>query len=163
MCALRAVGAVPLLALPVFCVLRGILVHALPPNGVIVEVADNIGKDGVLFGGGKGVGVRLFARAGGYAEEAVFRVYRPQSAVRAYAQPCDIIADSPALPALFTVNLGWDEHCEIGLAAGRRECAADIADLTLRVLNAEDEHMLCHPVLITAESGGYAQGKALFR
>ena len=161
-CALAAVGAVPLFALPVFRVLGRILVHAFPPHGVVVKIVNNVGEDGVLLGCGKSVGIGLCAGAGCNAEEAVFGVYCPQSAVGTDAQPCDIVADRPALPALFAVSLGRNEHCEVCFAACGRECAADVADLALRIFNTEDEHMLCHPVLFSAEGGGYAQSKALF-
>ncbi len=42
-------GAIPLVALPVYAVLRKILVKALPPNGVIVKVKRNVCEYSVLL------------------------------------------------------------------------------------------------------------------
>ena len=101
-------------------------------------------------------------RAGGDAEEAVFRVHGPETAVRSDAQPGNVVADGPALPALFAVALGRDEHGEIRLAACGRERTRHIAHLTLRVLDAENEHVLGEPALAAAKLGGDAQREALF-
>ena len=42
-------GSVPLVALPVYAVLRKILVKALPPNGVIVKVKRNVCENSVFL------------------------------------------------------------------------------------------------------------------
>ena len=161
--AARAVAAVPHFALPVAQVALGRpLGHALPPDGHVVLVEHDVREDGVFARGGKRVRVRSLARAGGNAEEAVFGVHGPEAAVRADAQPGDVIADGPALPAVFAVALGRDEHGEVRLAARRRERARHIAHFAFGVLDAEDEHVLCQPPLAAAEHGGDAQREALF-
>ena len=160
--ALRAVGAVPRLALPVDEVPgRDGLGHALPPDGPVVLVEHDIREDGVLACGGEGVRVGLCARAGRDAEEAVLRVHGPEPPVLAGAQPRDVVADGPALPAVLAVALRRDEHGEVRLAAGGRERAGHVADLALRVLDAEDEHVLGEPALLPAQHGRDAQREAL--
>ena len=139
-----------------------LLGHALPPDGHIVLVEHDVGEDGVSARGRERVRVGFFARAGGDAEEAVFRVHGPETAVRSDTQPGNVVADGPALPALFAVALGRDEHGKVRLSARGRERARHIAHLTLRVLDAEDEHMLGEPALAAAELGGDAQREALF-
>ena len=63
-------------------VLGRILVETFPPNCVVVVIVkSNVGEDGVLTGAGKSVGVGLFVGAGSNAEEAVFGVDSPKSAV----------------------------------------------------------------------------------
>src|SRR6185437_6783601 len=52
------------------------------------------------------------------------------------------------------------QHREIGLAASRRERRRDISLLALRTLDAEDEHVLGEPALLTAEDRGDAQREA---
>ena len=156
----HAGGGIPRLALPVERVRRRVLVEPFPPDGA-VRLEDDVREDGVLARRGESVGVRLFARAGGDAEEAVFRVDGPEPSVRAGAQPGDIVADAPALPALLTPRRRGNEHGEVGLAAGGRERAADVADLALGVLHAENEHVLGEPALLTAQRGGDAQREAL--
>ena len=161
--AARAVAAVPHFALPVAQVALGrLLGHALPPDGHVVLVEYHVREDGVLARGRERVRVGTLTRAGGDAEEAVFGVHSPETAVRADAQPGDVVADGPALPAVFAVALGGDEHGEVRLAARRRERARHIAHFAFGVLDAEDEHVLCQPPLAAAEHGGDAQREALF-
>ena len=161
--AARTVAAVPHFALPIAQVALGrLLGHALPPDGHIVLIEHDVGEDGVSARGRERVRVGFFARAGGDAEEAVFRVHGPETAVRSDAQPGNVVADGPALPAVFAVALGRDEHGEIRLAACGRERTRHIAHLTLRVLDAENEHVLGQPALAAAELGGDAQREALF-
>ena len=139
--------AVPRIALPVDCVGRRILIQTFPPDGVIIQIVRNIGKDGAFLRGGKGIRVGLVVRAGGNAKEAVLRVDSIQTAVRALADPGDIIADTPDLVSLLEIALRRDQHGQIGLTAGGRERRTDILDLMLRVLNAKDDHMLGIPEL----------------
>ena len=154
-------GAVYLSALPLFCVDRRVLVEALPPNGVVIEVTRNVGEDGALLGGDKSVRVGLHVRAGSDAEEAVFRVDGIQSAIRTLAHPSDVVADGPDLVALCTVAFRRNHHSQVGLAASRRECSANVLNLALRVLNAEDEHVLCHPAFVLSLIGSDTQSEAL--
>ena len=78
------------------------------------------------------VGVGLLVGAGGDAEEAVLRVDGPQAAVLADAHPGDVVAHAPDLIALLAVDLGRDQHGQVGLAAGGREGGGDVLDLALR-------------------------------
>ena len=149
---LRRGLAVPGAALPAHRVLRGILVQTLPPHGVVVQVVNYIGEDGVLSGGGQGVGVGLDIGAGGHAEEAVLRVHGPQPAVLADAQPGDVVPHTPGL----LVVLRGDEHGQVGLAAGGGEGGGQVAHLPLGVLHAQNEHVLRHPALLAAQVGGDA-------
>ena len=99
--------------------------------------------------------------SGSDAEEAVFGVDCPEAAVLADPQPCDVIADAPHLVALLAEELRRNEHCEIGLSAGRREGSSDVLDVSVRILKPEDKHMLCHPALFSAEVGCYPECEAL--
>ena len=56
---------------------------------------------------------------------------------------------------------GRDEHCKVGLAAGRGECRRNVLLFAVGEGNAQNEHMLCHPALVLAEEGGYSECKAL--
>ena len=158
---LRRGLAVPGAALPVHRVLRRILVQTLPPHGVVVQVVNHIGEDGALSGGGQCVGVRFDIGAGGHAEEAVLRVHGPQPAVLADAQPGDVVPHAPDLPAGLAVVLRWNEHGQVGLAAGGGEGGGKVAHLALGVLHAQNQHVLGHPALLPAQVGGDAQGEAL--
>ena len=160
MSALGAVRGIPGLALPVEGSLGRILIHALPPNGE-VGLEHDVREDGVLLGAEHRVRVGLHIGAGSDAEEAVLGVAGPKSAVGARADPGDIVADGPALPALLAVNLGRDDHGQVGLSAGGGEGAGDVGHVALGILNAEDEHMLGHPALAAAENGGDAEREAL--
>ncbi len=153
--------AVPRSALPVDGILGRILVETLPPDGVVVKVKRNVCENGILSCRGKRVGIGLLVRAGGNAEETVLGVDGIKSAVGALSYPGDIVADAPDLVALVSVSLGRDKHGKIGLAAGGRECRADIFHFALRILKTEDKHMLGLPALFPALIGGYTKSKAL--
>ena len=155
----HAGGGIPRLALPVERVCRRVLIEPFPPDGA-VRLENDVREDGIPARRGEGVGVRFLARAGSDAEKAVFGVDGPEPAVRAGAQPGDIVADAPALPALLAPRRRRNEHREVGLAAGGRERAADIPDFALGVLHAENEHVLGKPPLFAAQRGGNAQREA---
>ena len=155
-------GAVPGLAFPVQRVLGRVLVKALPPNGVVVEIMRHVGKDGASLGGLQSVKVGFGVRAGRDAEESVFGVDGIQSAVRTGTHPRDVVADCPDLIALTAVALRRNQHRKIRLAAGRRERRRNIGDLALGILDAQNQHMLRHPALLTAQIGCDAQRKAFF-
>ncbi len=57
--------------------------------------------------------------------------------------------------------LGRDQHGEVGLSAGRRERRGHVADLALRALGLEDEHVLGEPALLLREVGADAERQAL--
>ena len=157
-----AVAAVPGLALPIERVLGGILIQLLPPDSVILQVLHHIGEDGILAGGGQGIGIALGIGAGCYAKEAILGIDSPKAAIGANAQPGDIIADAPSLVAHIGILLGRDEHGQVGLSAGGGESGGDILGLALGIFDAENEHMLGHPALGFGLEGGDAQGEALF-
>ena len=73
-----AVAAVPGLTLPIERVLGRILIQLLPPDSVIIQVLHHIGEDGILAGGGQGVGVALGIGTGRYAKEAVLGIDSPK-------------------------------------------------------------------------------------
>jgi len=160
---LLVVGSViPLVALPVDCVCGRIVVKTFPPNGVIVEVMNNVGKDGFLLGGVESIGVRLEVSTGSNAEETVFGVTSPESAVRSGTEPSDIVAYAPYFISLFLKELGRNKHCEVGLTASRGECSANVVNFAVGIFNAEDEHMLSKPAFFSCEVGCYTESEALF-
>ena len=89
----------------------------------------NIGEDRAAHGGLQCVGVRLHIGAGSHAEEAVLRVDGIQAAVRALADPGDIVANGPDLVALLLIAFRRNQHSQIGLAASRRESSTQVFDL----------------------------------
>ena len=107
------------------------------------------------------VGVGLLVGTGSYAEEAVLGVDCPESAVLADAEPCDIIAYAPNLVTEVLVYCRRNEHCEVGLTACGRECSGNVLNFAVRILNAEDEHVLSHPAFFSAEVGSDTQSEAL--
>ena len=137
------------------------LVEPLPPDGVVAQIEGDVRKDRILVRRNERVGVRLHRRTGRHTEEAVLRIDRPESAVLADAQPRNIVAHAPNAPAPALKALGRDQHGKVRLAAGGREGRRDVLDLAARVLNAEDQHVLGHPPLLTAEVRGDAQSEAL--
>ncbi len=152
---------IPLIALPVDAVGREIVVETFPPDGIVIEVMRNVREDGIAHGGMESVRVRMLVRSGSNAEEAVLGVDRPESSVLADTEPCDVVADAPCLIALLLIDLGRDQHGKVGLAAGRGERRGDVLDLSLGILDAEDEHMLCHPAFLASEVGGDTKREAL--
>ena len=106
--------------------------HQMSPVGFAVAGDEgDVGEDGVGAQGGHGVGVGLVAGAGRDAEEAGFRVDGAQLAGGVRLDPGDVVADGPDLPALEAG--GWDEHGEVGLAAGGGEGGGDIGFLGVAV------------------------------
>ena len=75
--------------------------------------------------------------------------------------PGDVVTDDGGLPAGFTVGGGGNEHGQVGLAAGGRECAAHIGLRAVRGFNAQKEHVFGHPLVLAGDGGGDAQGQAL--
>ena len=55
----------------------------------------------------------------------------------------------------------WDQHREVGLAAGTRKCGCDIGLLARRRLHAEDQHVLGQPASLASHSRRDAQREAL--
>ena len=99
-------SVIPNVTLPVDSVCGGILVKSFPPNGVVVEVMNNIGEYGVSLGGVKSVGVGALVGTGSNAEEAILGVYCPKSAVLSDTEPCNIVTYAPYLVALLLKEFG---------------------------------------------------------
>ena len=142
--------------------LRRIFCHTFPPDGIVIEVAHHIGKDGVFPRGSQRIGIGFFRGAGGDTEEAIFRIHGPEPAVGANPQPGNIVAHAPGLVALDSVALRRDQHGQIGLAAGGREGGTDIFGLTLGIFNAQNQHVFGEPTFVAAKARGDPKGKALF-
>ena len=69
---------------------------------------------------------------------------------------------SPTRPHLPPLEArGGDHHGEVRLAAGRGKGGGDISLLALRVFDAQDEHVLGQPALVTRDVGGDPQREAL--
>ncbi len=100
--------------------------------------------------------------AGSNAEEAVFGVYSPKSAVFAYANPRNIVAHGFNFIAFFKVMFGGDEHCEVGFAASRGERRRNVFFGAVGERYAQNKHMLRHPAFVFAEVRSNSQRKALF-
>ena len=157
---------IPRLAAPVDGAVFGcgrIVVQTFPPNRVETGIVADICEDGIAFGGSQRVGVGFFIGTGRHAEEAVLGVDRVKLAVFLIdAQPRNVVADRPDLVALLLEDFRRNQHGQVGLAAGRGESGGDILDIAIRILQSEDEHMLSHPALFTAQVRGNAERKALF-
>ena len=89
---------IPWLAAPILSVVGHKIVVTLPPDGAVGAQGD-VSEDGIFFHRFDGVGIGVRAGARGDAEEARFRIDRPQAAVSADPQPRDIIADGMNFPA----------------------------------------------------------------
>ena len=158
--ALAATVRGPVIALPVDGVGGSGAVHAFPPDVAVVGQA-YVGEDDIFLDGVHGDRVRLVGRAGSHAEVAVFRVDGVEGAVFMGPDPGDVVTDDGGLPAGFTVGGGGNEHGQVGLAAGGRECAAHIGLRAVRGFNAQKEHVFGHPLVLAGDGGGDAQGQAL--
>ena len=151
----------PVIALPVDGVGGSGAVHAFPPDVAVVGQTD-VGEDDVFLDGVHGDRVRLVGRAGSHAEVAVFRVDGMEGAVFMGPDPGDVVTDDGGFPAGFPVGGVGNEHGQVGLAAGGRECAADVGLGAVRGFNAQKEHVFSHPLVLAGDGGGDAQGQALF-
>ena len=160
MCAFYAAVRIPLLAGPVDRVPGRILVESFPPNGVVVEIMDDVCKDRVGTGRCQCVGVGFRVGSGCDAEESILRIDGPQPSVFTDTEPGDVVSDAPDLVAHFRIELRRNKHGQICFSASGGEGCGKVAHLSLGVFDAEDKHMLCHPALIAPEVGSDTQGKA---
>ena len=124
---------------------RRIEFASLPP-GFVVRRQRDIGEQRVAVDHVEGVAIGGAIRTGHHAEISRFRIDGVQPAIGAGMQPGNVIADRPDLPARHGV--GRDQHGEIGLAAGRRESRGDVVSFSLRVLDADDQHVFGEPAFI---------------
>jgi hypothetical protein len=101
-------------------------------------------------------------RCRGDAEVSGFRVDGVQLAVLVRPQPGDVVADDGGFPTGVLIALRRDEHGEVGLAAGGREGDGEIGlARPPGFVDADDEHVLGHPLVFAGDVGGDAQGEAL--
>ena len=137
----------------------GLVLEALPPDVTVIGECD-VGEQGVArLHRLHRVRVGVVVGAGSDTEETVFRVDRVETAVLAELQPGDVVTDNFGAPAID----GGLEHRQVRLAAGGRECRADVVGLALRGGELQDEHVLGHPALVAGHDGGDTQGVALLR
>ena len=146
---------------PLLSVLGRIFVKTLPPNGHICLVYSYVCKDSALLCTLKSVIIGFCVSSGSNSEEAVLGVDSVKSSVLAYLHPRDIVSDCEYLIALLLISLGRNEHSEVCLSAGGRESGGYVLYLAVRLLYAEDKHMLCHPALVLALIGRDTKSEAL--
>ena len=151
----------PGVPLPVDKIRGGFFRKFFPPHRTVFRIVSNVREDRAFLRSGKRVRVGMFVRAGGNAEETVFGVCRPQSAVFAYADPGNIVAHRLDFIARVAIFFGRNKHCEVRFAASRRERRRDIFHFfILRTLASEDQHVLCHPAFVLAEVRGDTKREA---
>ncbi|EEF93412.1 hypothetical protein CATMIT_01959, partial [Catenibacterium mitsuokai DSM 15897] len=117
--------------------------------------------DGVGLDRSQRVRVRLGRGARRDAEVAGLGIDRVQAAVGARTHPADVVADRPHLPAGLAIAFRRNQHGQVGLAAGRRERRCDVMGFALRVLDADDQHVLGQPAFVAGLVRGDAQRVAL--
>src|SRR5260370_14568721 len=74
-------------------------------------------------------------------------------------QPGYVVAQRPTLPA--PVCVGRNQHGQVRLAASGREGACEVVDLTLRILDTDDQHVLRKPSFSARLPAGDPQRVAL--
>ena len=136
---------------------RRIELAAFPP-GFVVGGQRDVGEQGVAVDHVEGIAIGGAIGARHDAEIAGFGVDGIQPPIGSGMQPGDVIAHGPDLPSRHGV--GRNEHGEVGLAARRRECGGDVVGLALRILDADDEHVLGQPALVARLPAGDAQRMA---
>ena len=129
--------------------------HHTPPSGVSATLVKIVFRAMVAIA----FGLVVARRARRHAEHAGFGIDRAQPSVGVGLDPGDVVADHRHLPALH--RLGRDQHRQIRLAAGARKRGGDVGLLALRILDAEDQHVLGHPALVARDVRGDAQPEAL--
>src|SRR5262249_17108441 len=72
---------------------------------------------------------------------------------------CDVVTDGLNFPA-FEMRR-WNQHREIGFAARAGERRGYVELSSFGRFDAEDQHVLCHPTLLTREIRSDAQRKTL--
>ena len=125
-----------------------VLFKSFPPYFALFFVKSNVGEYRILSCRRQSIVVGLGVCTRSYAEETIFRIDSIKSAVRSFLDPGDVVADCVYLVTVLSVSLRRNKHCKVGLAASRRECCAHINRLFIRLLDAENEHMLSHPHFI---------------
>ena len=151
-------GRRPRPALPVDGLGRRRVVVPFPPRRAVGPQRD-VGVDRVAANHLERRGVGLVARARRDAEEPGLRVHGPQPAVRPGAQPRDVVADGPDLPARHGCRR--HQHRQVGLAARGRKGAGHVVHAAVGRLQAENQHVLGEPAFLARHPAGQAQRQAL--
>ena len=133
-------------------------IFALPPYVTVVGES-HVGINCVVRDRSHRVWIRFIARPGHHTEIAVLRIDGVQTAI-ANSHPADVVSNRGHLPA-FEMR-GWNEHCEIRLAACAWECSSDIVFAPFGRFHAKNQRVLRHPALCSRQVGTYAQGEAFF-
>ena len=152
----------PVFALPIDQVIRhvtGVFFHAFPPNIAVVGQR-HVGEDDIFVQAGHAVGVGVEIGAGRDAEVTGLGVDGAQLAIGAGFDPGDVVADGGDFPAVKTG--GRHQHGKIGFATSAGEGCRHVVFFTLRVGQAQDEHVLGQPALVAPHVGGDAQRKTFF-
>ena len=121
-----------------------IAINAFPPRLVIRSECD-VGKNRIAAQRFHGIGIGVGTRARRDAKEAGFRIDRIQTTVCTWTHPANVIADGPDFPTLFAIGFGWNEHGEVCFATGRWKRGGDVVRFAFRILDAENQHVLCQP------------------
>ncbi len=129
------------------------------PPGLVIGGERHVGEQRIAVDRLEGVPVGFRIRSRHHAEVARFRVYRPQASVRTGVQPRDVIANGEHFPPRHRVRR--NQHRQVRLSARGRECAGDVVCFALRVLQADDEHVLRQPTFRARLVAGDAQSVAL--
>ncbi len=133
---------------------RRALGKPLPPR-LIVRGHRHIRENRVLANGFVRVAVGLRVGARDHAEIARLGIYRIQPAVFPRVQPRYVIAHRPNLPA--PVGGRRNQHGQVRLAASGWERAREVVNLSLRILDADDQHVLREPPFGACLPAGDAQ------
>src|SRR6185312_1056696 len=148
----------PLISLPVETLSRWLIRHAFPPDAALGGQG-HVREDGVLSQRNHGVGIRLRRGTRRHSKETRLGIDSVQATVSIWLDPGDVIADGPNLPALKAG--GRNEHGEVSLAARAGERSGDIGLFTLRIFNADYQHVLSHPAFVASDVRRDTKRKAL--
>src|SRR5205814_9738174 len=105
------------------------------------------------------IGIRLPGSTRSYTEESRLGIDSAQLTLFVRTNPGNVIAYRPNHPALAT--FGRDQHGEISLSAGTGKCRGYVGFLSLRRLNAQNQHVLGHPAFVARNRRCDAKSEAL--
>ena len=148
----------PPFAPPVQAFGRRLLRHAFPPHAPFGRQG-HVCENRVPRDGGQGVGIRRSRRPWRDTKHTRLWIDRSQAPARVRLDPGDVVADHRHFPALH--RIGRDEHRQVGFAAGTRKRRRHVGLLASRVLDAENQHVLRHPALVSRDVGGDSQSETL--
>src|SRR5262249_41905508 len=148
----------PLVALPIETVRWWFIGHAFPPNAAFRRQS-NVRKNRVGCQRGHCIWVGLYRCAWRNSKETGLRIDRVQPSVCIRFDPGNVVTHGPNFPAV--KSFGWNEHREIGFAAGTGKSSGNISLLALWVLDSDDQHVLSHPTFVTGDVRSYSQRETL--